>query len=57
MKIKDRSISGNKPPFIIAEMSGNHNNSIDTAMELVEIAAKSGAQILKLQTESCKFLY
>ncbi len=50
MKINDIKIGLKHPPVIIAEMSGNHNNSIDTAMELVEIAAKSGAQILKLQT-------
>lgn len=37
-------------PFVIAEMSGNHNQSIVRAMEIVEAAAKSGAQALKLQT-------
>ena len=42
MKINDIKIGLKHPPVIIAEMSGNHNNSIDTAMELVEIAAKSG---------------
>ena len=50
MKIKDINIGLKYPPVIIAEMSGNHNNSLDNAIELVEIAAKSGAQILKLQT-------
>ena len=50
MKIEDINIGLEHPPVIIAEMSGNHNNSLENALELVEIAAKSGAQILKLQT-------
>lgn len=37
-------------PLIIAEMSGNHNQSLDRAMEIVELAAKAGAHALKLQT-------
>lgn len=37
-------------PFIIAEMSGNHNQSLDRAMDIVEAAAESGAHALKLQT-------
>lgn len=49
-KIADRSIGADHPPFIIAEMSGNHNQSLDRALELVEAAAKSGAHALKLQT-------
>ena len=38
------------PPLIIAEMSGNHNQSLDRAMEIVELAANAGAHALKLQT-------
>jgi N-acetylneuraminate synthase len=38
------------PPFIIAEMSGNHNQSLDRALEIVRAAAKTGAHALKLQT-------
>ena len=49
-KIDDRSIGPDHAPFIIAEMSGNHNQSLDRALELVEAAAKSGAHALKLQT-------
>ena len=40
----------NQRPFIIAEMSGNHNQSLDHALEIVEAAAESGAHALKLQT-------
>ncbi len=41
--------SGN-PPFIIAEMSGNHNQSLERALEIVDAAAACGAHALKLQT-------
>jgi len=37
-------------PFIIAEMSGNHNQSLERALAIVEAAAKSGAHALKIQT-------
>ena len=37
-------------PFVIAEMSGNHNNSLERALEIVEAAAETGANALKLQT-------
>jgi N-acetylneuraminate synthase len=40
----------NHRPFIIAEMSGNHNQSLERALEIVEAAAKSGAHALKIQT-------
>ncbi len=38
------------PPFVIAEMSGNHNHSLDRALQLVDAAAAAGCQALKLQT-------
>jgi pseudaminic acid synthase len=50
MKIKDIYIGLGFKPFIIAEMSGNHNQSIERALEIVEAAAKSGAHALKIQT-------
>ena len=37
-------------PFIIAEMSGNHNQSLDRALAIVDAIADSGAHALKLQT-------
>ena len=37
-------------PFIIAELSGNHNRSLDSALDLVRAAAQAGASAIKLQT-------
>jgi N-acetylneuraminate synthase len=50
MKIGKYSIGASHPPLVIAEMSGNHNNDLERAKELVRAAAHSGAQALKLQT-------
>ena len=50
IKIENYQIGLGQPPFIIAEMSGNHNQSLDRALEIVEAAARSGVQALKIQT-------
>lgn len=50
MKIGNREVGRKCAPFIIAEMSGNHNQSLERALEIVEAAAKAGAHGLKLQT-------
>ena len=50
IKIANHKIGADKKPFIIAEMSGNHNQSLDKALSIVEAAAQTGAQALKLQT-------
>lgn len=50
MKIKDSSVGLEHRPFIIAEMSGNHNQSIERALEIVDKAAVAGAHAIKLQT-------
>ena len=50
IKLGSRKIGTNHRPFIIAEMSGNHNQSLDRALEIVEEAAKAGADAIKLQT-------
>ena len=48
--INNREIGPDHPPFIIAEMSGNHNQSLERALEIVEAVAKTGAHALKIQT-------
>ena len=48
--INNKKIGLGQPPFIIAEMSGNHNQSLERALEIVEAAAKTGAHALKIQT-------
>ncbi|MGE7944155.1 pseudaminic acid synthase [Lysinibacillus xylanilyticus] len=50
IKIGNREIGRHVKPFIIAEMSGNHNQSLERALQLVEIAAEAGVDALKLQT-------
>lgn len=48
--IDNRIIGDTHPPFIIAEMSGNHNQSLDRALEIVKAAVTSGVHALKIQT-------
>ncbi|MEO7264723.1 MAG: pseudaminic acid synthase [Ferruginibacter sp.] len=50
MFISNFKISRENKPFIIAEMSGNHNKSIERAIKIIEIAAECGAHAIKLQT-------
>jgi pseudaminic acid synthase len=50
IRIGNRLIGPDHPPFVVAEMSGNHNQSLERALEIVEAAAKAGAHGLKLQT-------
>ncbi|GAA4882733.1 pseudaminic acid synthase [Flaviramulus aquimarinus] len=50
MKIENYIIDKNSPVFIIAELSANHNGSIDTAIETVKAAKRAGADCIKLQT-------
>ncbi|MDC1382743.1 pseudaminic acid synthase [Candidatus Puniceispirillum sp.] len=50
MKLGNHSIGKNYPPFVIAEMSGNHNQSLDRALKIIEAIADTGCQAVKLQT-------
>ncbi|MAI94002.1 MAG: pseudaminic acid synthase [Halieaceae bacterium] len=50
LRILNTKISLKHKPFIIAEMSGNHNQSLDRALEIVKAASDAGAHALKLQT-------
>ena len=50
LKIGGIPVGQSHRPFIIAEMSSNHNQSLDRALKIVAAAAKSGAHALKLQT-------
>lgn len=50
IEISGRKIGMDHPCFIIAEVSGNHNQSFDQAVKIIRAAAKSGADAIKLQT-------
>jgi len=50
IKISDFKIGKNYPPFIVAEISGNHNQKLSRALDLVDAAADCGVHALKLQT-------
>ncbi|MFH1760395.1 MAG: N-acetylneuraminate synthase family protein, partial [bacterium] len=50
IEIDSRKIGDSFPPFIIAEMSANHNQSLDRALKIVKAAADTGVDAVKLQT-------
>ena len=50
IRIAERLIGRDQAPFVIAEMSGNHNQSLERALEIVEAAAKAGVHALKIQS-------
>ena len=50
IQIGKTSVGPDRPPVIVAEMSGNHDGSLDTALDIVRMAADAGAQAIKLQT-------
>jgi N-acetylneuraminate synthase len=50
IEIAGRAIGDGFPPYVIAELSANHNGSLDRALELIGIAASKGADAVKIQT-------
>lgn len=50
IRLDGREVGPGHAPYFIAEMSGNHNQSLDRALEIVDLAAKAGAHALKIQT-------
>ena len=50
LKIKDKKIGPNHPPYLIAEMSANHNGSLEKALETIWVASECGADAIKIQT-------
>src|SRR3990167_8474277 len=50
MKINGRDIGTGYPVYIVAEMSGNHNQDYEQALQILRVAKSSGADAVKLQT-------
>ena len=49
-RIANRLISKDEPPFIVAELSANHNGDINNAKKIIKLAKENGADAIKLQT-------
>jgi len=56
-EIGDRLVGPGEPTFVIAEAGSNHNGDLDTAKELIDVAADAGADAVKFQTFRAEDLY
>jgi len=54
MNINGFEITQSSSPYVISEMSGNHNGNLETALKIVELSAKAGANALKVQTHTAE---
>ena len=52
MQIESRVVGSTNPPYIIAEMSANHNGSLEVAKQTILMAQKCGADAVKMQSYS-----
>ena len=50
IEIEGKKIGNNQKPYIVAELSANHNGSIQAALDTIKIAKKCGADAIKIQT-------
>jgi N-acetylneuraminate synthase len=50
IEIAGRRIGADQPPYVICELSGNHNGSLDRALTMVDAAADTGCDAIKIQT-------
>jgi pseudaminic acid synthase len=50
LEIAGRKIGTGHPPYVVCELSGNHNGSLDRALQLIDAAAATGADAIKIQT-------
>src|SRR5262245_17870321 len=50
IEIAGRRIGPDYPPYIIAELSGNHAGKLDVALKMIDVAADSGVDAIKIQT-------